>query len=50
MSDNTDVNIIPLKDDLYAATETMYLNQIDPQTLDKVNKVRIQVLKHKFQC
>lgn len=42
MSDNTNVNIFPFNDDLYAATEPSYLNKIDPETLDKVEKVSLE--------
>jgi hypothetical protein len=39
MTDNTLVNVFPLKDELYTTTEIKYLNKIDPETLDKTEKV-----------
>ncbi|XP_060568361.1 carotenoid-cleaving dioxygenase, mitochondrial-like [Ruditapes philippinarum] len=38
MSDNTLVNVFPLKDELYTTTEIKYLNKIDPETLDRTEK------------
>ncbi|KAH3825408.1 carotenoid-cleaving dioxygenase, mitochondrial-like [Dreissena polymorpha] len=44
MTDNTSVNIIPFNDKLYAATETKYWNQIDPETLDRNEKLDLKEL------
>lgn len=38
--DNCLVNIFPIKDALIAATETMKVQQIDPETLDTLPLVR----------
>ncbi|XP_074645275.1 beta,beta-carotene 15,15'-dioxygenase-like [Tubulanus polymorphus] len=40
-TDNTSVNIYPISDELYAATETKFLRQIDPETLDSPAKVNL---------
>ena len=37
--DNTCVNVFPMKDKMYATTESEILFQIDPKTLDTLNKV-----------
>ncbi|XP_053379605.1 carotenoid-cleaving dioxygenase, mitochondrial-like isoform X2 [Mercenaria mercenaria] len=42
LTDNTLVNVFPLKDGLYTATELVYLNKIDPETLDRVDKVDLE--------
>ncbi|PAA88223.1 hypothetical protein BOX15_Mlig020520g1 [Macrostomum lignano] len=39
VSDNTFVNIFPIGDQVYATTETNFLNRIDPRTLDCLEKV-----------
>ena len=38
-SDNCAVNVIPIGDELIAATETDYVHQISSETLDSVQRV-----------
>ena len=38
-TDNCVVNVIPIGDELIAATETDYVHQIDSKTLDSVKRV-----------
>ncbi|KAH3779799.1 hypothetical protein DPMN_157605, partial [Dreissena polymorpha] len=44
MTDNTSVNIIPFNNKLFAVTETKYWNQIDPETLDRIEKLDLKEL------
>lgn len=37
--DNTNVNIFPMKDKLYATTETNFWHEFDPQSLETLNRV-----------
>ena len=37
--DNTLVTMVPYGDEMYTATETIYWNKIDPETLDRSEKV-----------
>ena len=39
-TDNTNVNIFPLQDELYTTTERNFINKIDPDTLDRTGKVK----------
>lgn len=39
LTDNTLVNLFPIGDALYTATETNFLNRIDPDTLERLDKV-----------
>ena len=41
-TDNCVVNVIPIGDELIAATETDYVHQIDSKTLDSVKRVHNQ--------
>ena len=41
MTDNCVVNVIPVGDELIAATETDYVHQIDSKTLDSVKRVKL---------
>jgi len=41
-TDNTVVTIYPIGDRLFTATETQYINEIDHDSLDKINKVDLQ--------
>lgn len=41
-TDNTSVNVFPLKTELYASTETNFINRVDPNTLDKLEKVNLE--------
>lgn len=38
-TDNTNVSFFPMQDELYAATERNFINKIDPETLDRSEKV-----------
>ncbi|KAK3593226.1 hypothetical protein CHS0354_012304 [Potamilus streckersoni] len=40
-SDNTLVSFYPMKDELYASTESDTIHKVDPETLDSLGKVRI---------
>ena len=40
--DNTNVNVFPIGERLYAATETNLITRIDPQTLKSKGQVSIQ--------
>ncbi|XP_068936479.1 carotenoid-cleaving dioxygenase, mitochondrial isoform X4 [Petaurus breviceps papuanus] len=39
MTDNTNVNCVKYKGDYYVSTETNYMNKVDPETLEKTEKV-----------
>ncbi|XP_072467195.1 carotenoid-cleaving dioxygenase, mitochondrial [Notamacropus eugenii] len=39
MTDNTNVNCVRYKGDYYISTETNYMNKMDPETLEKTEKV-----------
>ncbi|XP_060600972.1 carotenoid-cleaving dioxygenase, mitochondrial-like [Ruditapes philippinarum] len=41
-TDNTNVSFFPFKDELYAATERNFINRIDPDTLDRLEKVKLE--------
>jgi hypothetical protein len=38
-NDNTNVNFYPLKDELYASTETNFIRKVDPETLETLERV-----------
>ena len=44
MTDNDSVNIYPVADQLYAATETKYIRRIDPNSLETGEKVDLSKL------
>ena len=39
MSDNNLVNLYPVGDSIYAASETNYLIKVDAESLDRIDKV-----------
>ena len=39
--DNTPVNVFPMKDKMYATTESNFIFEIDPKTLDTLKKVNL---------
>ncbi|XP_051842926.1 carotenoid-cleaving dioxygenase, mitochondrial [Antechinus flavipes] len=39
MTDNTSVNCVRYKGDYYVSTETNYMNKMDPESLEKIEKV-----------
>lgn len=39
--DNTLVTMVPFGDEMFTATETVFWNKIDTETLDKTEKVNI---------
>ncbi|KAL4221336.1 hypothetical protein ACF0H5_019597 [Mactra antiquata] len=41
-SDNTLVHVFPVKEDLYATTETLYMNRINPDTLEVAEKINLE--------
>ena len=45
MTDNTNVNVVQMGDELYAMTETDTMHRIDPETLETVGAVRIDCVK-----
>lgn len=45
VTDNCLVNVYPVGEDFYAATETNYITKVDPDTLETLKKVQ-HVLKH----
>ena len=45
-TDNTNVSFFPLKDELYTATERNFINRIDPDTLDRLEKVKNNFLTY----
>ncbi len=38
MTDNCNVNVVTMKDEAYALTETSYVYHIDPQSLDTLEE------------
>ncbi len=42
MSDNTSVNVMKLGDQLYALTETRYINRVDRETLERQEKASLR--------
>ncbi|XP_060569819.1 carotenoid-cleaving dioxygenase, mitochondrial-like [Ruditapes philippinarum] len=40
-NDNTNVNFYPLKDELYASTETNFIRKVDPETLETLERVNL---------
>ncbi|XP_060569813.1 carotenoid-cleaving dioxygenase, mitochondrial-like [Ruditapes philippinarum] len=40
--DNTNVNLYPLKDELYACTETQFIRKCDPETLETLERVNLR--------
>lgn len=41
-TDNTNVSFFPMQDELYAATERNFINKIDPETLDRSEKIKLE--------
>ncbi|XP_060586231.1 carotenoid-cleaving dioxygenase, mitochondrial-like [Ruditapes philippinarum] len=41
-NDNTNVNLYPLKDELYASTETQFIRKVDPETLETLERVNLR--------
>ncbi|KAL4230270.1 hypothetical protein ACF0H5_010656 [Mactra antiquata] len=41
-TDNTNVSFFPLQDELYTATERNFINKIDPDSLDRLEKIKLE--------